>query len=275
MIEAAAGSDEGLGIRPSDRGHGRGPEGRAGGRRPAVRAAPPSLHARADGLEPRASTNWPETSGPTPVAGDTGRRRDDQSSPATTSPACHPSGCCATDARCRSSFSISLAIETAVASGRTPIAEIGWEAHLVEAGGLGRRLCLFRLPDANPHTATRFERRVPVRGRGDTRLFVCVTLEDGYQAWSSRVYLFPSVDERPPVALNRRSSLGSETVAVVLHRPSAPRGLSRRRGRRREPPNFHRPRLERERSGESSRPSTREANKWTISVPGPARRPAV
>jgi hypothetical protein len=91
----------------------------------------------------------------------------------------------------------SLAIETAVTSCKIPIAEIGFEDRVVEAGGLGRRLRLFRLPDVNPHTAVSFERRVSVRARGDTRLFVCVTLEDGHQAWSSPIYLFGSVDERP------------------------------------------------------------------------------
>ena len=71
-----------------------------------------------------------------------------------------------------------------------PIGEIGFEDRVWEAGGLEKRVRVFRLPDENRHRAVQIERRVPLRSSGDTRLFVCVTQEDGHKAWSSPIYLF-------------------------------------------------------------------------------------
>jgi hypothetical protein len=77
---------------------------------------------------------------------------------------------------------------TDVVTTRIPIAEIGMEDLLVDAGGLGRRLRVLRLPDVNPTWSMRFEQPVPL-GPGDNPVYVRLTQEDGHQAWSSPIYL--------------------------------------------------------------------------------------
>ncbi|HEX5077745.1 MAG TPA: DUF3604 domain-containing protein [Geminicoccaceae bacterium] len=81
-----------------------------------------------------------------------------------------------------------IQIATDVVTTSIPIAEIGLEDLLVDAGGLGRRLRLFRLPDRNETWDMRFEHRVRLCP-GDNPLYVRLTQEDGHQAWSSPVYV--------------------------------------------------------------------------------------
>jgi hypothetical protein len=71
---------------------------------------------------------------------------------------------------------------------RIPVARIGLEDVVVDAGGLGRRLRLFRLPDQNRSWHLRFAQPVRLRS-GDNPLYVRLTQEDGHQAWSSPIYL--------------------------------------------------------------------------------------
>jgi hypothetical protein len=82
-----------------------------------------------------------------------------------------------------------LEIETNLVQTRVPVAEIGFEDHVLDAGGLGRRIRAFRLPDANPHRHVRVSRRIGLRREGDNALFIRVTLEDGNLLWSSPIYL--------------------------------------------------------------------------------------
>lgn len=82
-----------------------------------------------------------------------------------------------------------LAIDTNLVRTTLPVAGIGLEDRVFEAGGLGRRIRVFRLPDANPHRAVRFSRHVPLRREGDNAVYVRATLEDGAVVWSSPVYL--------------------------------------------------------------------------------------
>jgi hypothetical protein len=58
----------------------------------------------------------------------------------------------------------------------------------VDAGGLGRRLRLFRLPDRNDTWRMRFAQPVRLRP-GDNPLYIRLTQEDGHQAWSSPIYM--------------------------------------------------------------------------------------
>lgn len=83
-----------------------------------------------------------------------------------------------------------IAILSEVVTARIPIAEIGLEDVLVDAGGLGRRIRLFRLPDRNETWQMRFEQPVRLQP-GDNPLYVRLTQEDGHQAWSSPIYLIP------------------------------------------------------------------------------------
>lgn len=84
-----------------------------------------------------------------------------------------------------------LDIVTRLVSHRTAIADIGIEDQIVELGGLGRRLRIFRLPDVNP-TWQLSETHTFALDRGrDNPLYVRVTQEDGHQAWSSPIYVIP------------------------------------------------------------------------------------
>lgn len=83
-----------------------------------------------------------------------------------------------------------LGIETTHVTTRCPIAEIGLEDTVRDAGGLGRALRVFRLPDVNPALSMELTRTIDVADQGDTPLYVRVTLENGHQAWSSPIYLF-------------------------------------------------------------------------------------
>ena len=67
---------------------------------------------------------------------------------------------------------------------------VGLEDTVLEAGGLERRLRVFRLPDQNTHREVAHQLRIPLNPDGDNPLWVCVTTEDGFQAWSSPIFVF-------------------------------------------------------------------------------------
>ena len=85
-----------------------------------------------------------------------------------------------------------LTIETNVASLSYDLsAPLGEKAN-VEAGGLARKLQVYRLPDKN--VPVRMTAVPHVEGRtliADLPGYVRVTQEDGHQAWSSPIYLIP------------------------------------------------------------------------------------
>ena len=83
-----------------------------------------------------------------------------------------------------------LTIATPLVTATIAIAEIGLDDRVFEAGGLRRRLRVFRLPEQNPHRRAQLTRRVALRPRGDNPLYVCLTQEDGHLVWSSPIYLF-------------------------------------------------------------------------------------
>ena len=83
-----------------------------------------------------------------------------------------------------------VAIETPVVSCDVAVSDIGFEDTVFDAGKLGRKLRLFRLPDENPHFDMTVSQDVELRDEGDNALFVRVTQEDGHQAWSSPIYIF-------------------------------------------------------------------------------------
>jgi len=86
----------------------------------------------------------------------------------------------------------SLRIETALVKTEIPVAEIGLEDLAFEAGGIARRIRVFRLPDENPHRRVTLERRIPLAADRDNALYVCLTQEDGHLVWSSPIYIFRS-----------------------------------------------------------------------------------
>ncbi len=80
-----------------------------------------------------------------------------------------------------------LEIATNLVRASLPLATLGLEDQVLEAGGLGRRVRAFRLPDTNPHRRIRIERRIPLHRGEDNALYVRATLEDGNVLWSSPV----------------------------------------------------------------------------------------
>ncbi len=85
----------------------------------------------------------------------------------------------------------SIAIRTKHVVATLPLAEIGREDSVFEAGGLGRRMRIFRLPDDNPHRSVTLQRTIPLRTGRDNALYVRITFEDGHVAWSSPIYIIP------------------------------------------------------------------------------------
>lgn len=72
---------------------------------------------------------------------------------------------------------------------RLRLADIGEEDIVLDAGGLERRVCLCRLPEALDCHDMAVTVDIPVKAAGDTPVFVRVTQEDGHRAWSSPLYL--------------------------------------------------------------------------------------
>ena len=83
-----------------------------------------------------------------------------------------------------------LKIDTALVQAEIPVADIGLEDLVFEAGGIRRRIRVFRLPDENPHRTLTLERRIALADDRDNALYVCLTQEDGHLVWSSPIYLF-------------------------------------------------------------------------------------
>lgn len=73
---------------------------------------------------------------------------------------------------------------------KKPLNDIGLEDIILDAGGLERKIRIFRLPEHNPHRELQYSLRIPLRNSGDNPLWICVTTEDGFQAWSSPIFVF-------------------------------------------------------------------------------------
>jgi hypothetical protein len=74
---------------------------------------------------------------------------------------------------------------------RLDVRDIGFDEATVDLGGLGRRLRVFRLPDANDTWQMVHTHRYELRPSVDNPLYVRLTQEDGHQAWSSPIYVIP------------------------------------------------------------------------------------
>ena len=70
------------------------------------------------------------------------------------------------------------------------LADIGINPTVLEAGGLARRLTVQKLPDTPLSPALQFTKEVTLNETGDTPIWIAVTTEDGFQAWSSPIYAF-------------------------------------------------------------------------------------
>ena len=67
---------------------------------------------------------------------------------------------------------------------------IGLEDTVLDAGGLERKIRVFRLPEDNPNRELQHNIHIPLKRDGDNPLWICVTTEDGFQAWSSPIFVF-------------------------------------------------------------------------------------
>lgn len=83
-----------------------------------------------------------------------------------------------------------LHIDTDLVQAEIAVADIGLEDTIFDAGGLDRRIRLFRLPDENAQRLATIERRVMLRDDRDNAFYVRVTQEDGHFIWSSPIYVF-------------------------------------------------------------------------------------
>jgi hypothetical protein len=83
-----------------------------------------------------------------------------------------------------------LRINTQLVQAEIPVSEIAMEDRVFEAGGIGRRIRVFRMPDVNENRKLRIERTISLRSKRDNALYVCLTQEDGHLVWSSPIYIF-------------------------------------------------------------------------------------
>jgi len=83
----------------------------------------------------------------------------------------------------------SLRIETNVVSGDVDLAQLTDGTVAFEGGGLGRKLSVYRLPEADWSPRLTLEHEVTFTGGADLPVYVRVTQADGHQAWSSPIYL--------------------------------------------------------------------------------------
>ncbi|MGH7079468.1 MAG: DUF3604 domain-containing protein, partial [Acetobacteraceae bacterium] len=82
-----------------------------------------------------------------------------------------------------------IAFDTNIASGRFAVSSIGLEDTVLEAGGLGRRVRLYRLPEQAGRREITFTHEVRFAGPEDLPVYVRLVQEDGNLAWSSPIYL--------------------------------------------------------------------------------------
>ncbi|MFT5507301.1 MAG: hypothetical protein ACI89J_000365 [Hyphomicrobiaceae bacterium] len=83
-----------------------------------------------------------------------------------------------------------LDIATGLGDLSVALGDIGVEDVEMDAGGLERRLKCLRLPAERLKRQIKLKRSIKLEGGRDNPIWICVTTEDGYQAWSSPIYLF-------------------------------------------------------------------------------------
>jgi hypothetical protein len=82
-----------------------------------------------------------------------------------------------------------VTIDTPLVKERVSLEAVSGEPTVFEAGGLGRRVRIYRLPEAPTPTALTARVAVGLGKGSDNPLYVRVVQEDGHMAWSSPVYL--------------------------------------------------------------------------------------
>ncbi len=70
------------------------------------------------------------------------------------------------------------------------LTDVGLEDVVLDVGGLERKLKVSRLPNAGLAKEMTFTRNIEIKKNGDNPIWICVFTEDGFQAWSSPIYVF-------------------------------------------------------------------------------------
>jgi hypothetical protein len=83
----------------------------------------------------------------------------------------------------------SVRIETNIVSAEVDLAQLADDTVAFDGGGLGRRLSVYRLPEADWSRRLTLAHQVAFAGGADLPVYVRVTQADGHQAWSSPIYL--------------------------------------------------------------------------------------
>lgn len=89
-----------------------------------------------------------------------------------------------------SSETARLRLDTGPVTGDIDLADVGLNDTILDAGGLDRKIRVFRLPDENPHMALSDSRTLALAPMGDNPIWVKVTTEDGFNAWSSPIFIY-------------------------------------------------------------------------------------
>ena len=82
-----------------------------------------------------------------------------------------------------------LSVETNIVSGTVDLAALADNTIAFEGGGLGRRLSIYRLPEADWGRRVALDHTVRFGGGEDLPVYLRATQADGHQAWSSPIYL--------------------------------------------------------------------------------------
>jgi hypothetical protein len=91
----------------------------------------------------------------------------------------------------------SITINTPLINESVKLSDIGYEGNLLDASdSLPRRIQIYRLPDDNPNTSVRIERKLEPQVGRDNPYYVRITLEDGTQAWSSPIYVLREIENQ-------------------------------------------------------------------------------
>ena len=75
-----------------------------------------------------------------------------------------------------------FSIETSFGALNGALSEIGLKETVLDAGGLDRKIRVFRLPESNAYRTLSTKVKVPQKPDRDNPLWVCVNTEDGFQA---------------------------------------------------------------------------------------------
>ena len=82
-----------------------------------------------------------------------------------------------------------IKLDTNLIEAEIKLGEIGFEDRVLDAGGLGRRMRIFRLPDRLENLDRTVKVSVPIVEGRDNPVWVKITTEDGFNAWSSPIYV--------------------------------------------------------------------------------------